>query len=84
MTTIGFIGSGRPSVLWWTSWGPRAWAATPTEAAAAGDLVVVSLPPRAYMAVPVQPLAGQPILDTINHIPSRRTDTGAVRRPAVE
>ena len=38
--------------------GPRARAATPAEAAAAGDLVVVSIPPRAYLAVPAQPLAG--------------------------
>jgi predicted dinucleotide-binding enzyme len=51
--------------------GPRARAATPAEAAAAGDLVVVSLPPRAYSAVPVRPLAGKPVLDTINYIPER-------------
>jgi predicted dinucleotide-binding enzyme len=51
--------------------GPRARAATPADAAAAGDLVVVSLPPRAYQAVPVRPLAGKPVLDTINYIPER-------------
>jgi len=51
--------------------GPHARAATPAEAAAAGDLVVVSLPPKAYTAVPVQPLAGKPVLDTINYIPER-------------
>jgi 8-hydroxy-5-deazaflavin:NADPH oxidoreductase len=51
--------------------GPRARAATPADAAAAGDLVVVSLPPRAFTAVPVQPLAGKPVLDTINYIPER-------------
>ena len=51
--------------------GPRARAASPAEAAAAGDLVVVSIPPRAYTAVPVQPLAGTPVLDTINYIPQR-------------
>jgi len=51
--------------------GPRARAATPAEAAAAGDLVVVSIPPRAYLAVPAQPLAGKPVLDTINYIPQR-------------
>jgi len=32
--------------------GPRARAATPAEAAAPGDLVVVRIPPRAYPAVP--------------------------------
>ena len=51
--------------------GPLARAATPAEAAAAGDLVVVSIPPRACPAVPVQPLAGKPVLDTINYIPQR-------------
>ena len=51
--------------------GPRARAAIPAEAAAAGDLVVVSIPLRAYPAVPVQPLAGKPVLDTINYIPQR-------------
>jgi predicted dinucleotide-binding enzyme len=51
--------------------GPRARAATPAEAAAVGDLVVVSLPPRAYLAVPAEPLAGKPVLDTINYIPER-------------
>jgi 8-hydroxy-5-deazaflavin:NADPH oxidoreductase len=49
----------------------RARAAAPAEAAAAGDLVVVSIPPRAYMAVLVEPLAGKPVLDTINYIPQR-------------
>jgi 8-hydroxy-5-deazaflavin:NADPH oxidoreductase len=51
--------------------GPRAPAATPAEAAAAGDLVVVSIPPRAYPAIPTEPLAGKPVLDTINYIPQR-------------
>jgi predicted dinucleotide-binding enzyme len=51
--------------------GPRARAATPHEAAAAGDLVVVSIPPRAYSAVPIEPLAGKRVLDTSNYIPER-------------
>ena len=51
--------------------GPRARAATPAEAAAAADLVVVSIPPRAYLAVPAEPLAGKPVLDTINYIAQR-------------
>jgi len=65
--------------------GPHGRAATPTEAAAAGDLVVVSIPPEAYPAVPVRPLAGKPVLGTINYIPAaRRTDTRAGRRFAVK
>ena len=51
--------------------GPHARAATPAEAAAAGDLVVVSVPPMAYVAVPVKPLAGKPVLDASNYIAQR-------------
>ena len=51
--------------------GPRARAATSAEAAAAGDLVAVSIPPRAYPTVPVRPLASKTVLDTINYIPER-------------
>ena len=63
--------------------GPRARAATPGEAAAAGDLVVVSIPPRAYTAIPVEPLARQagPGHDQL-HPRARWADTGAVRRSA--
>ena len=46
--------------------GPRARAATPAEAATAGELVVVSVPPRAQSTVPVQPLAAKPVLDVTN------------------
>jgi predicted dinucleotide-binding enzyme len=51
--------------------GPRARAATAAEAAAAGDLVVVSIPLRAYRAVPVEPLAGKVVIDTNNYYPQR-------------
>ncbi|MGC9665167.1 NADPH-dependent F420 reductase [Planosporangium sp. 12N6] len=51
--------------------GPRARAATPAEAAAAGDLVVVSVPLRAYRSVPVEPLAGKVVIDTNNYYPQR-------------
>lgn len=51
--------------------GPRARAGTPAEAAAAGDLVVVSIPLRAYRDVPVEPLAGKAVLDTNNYYPQR-------------
>jgi 8-hydroxy-5-deazaflavin:NADPH oxidoreductase len=51
--------------------GPRARAATAAEAAAAGDLVVVSIPVRAIPDVPVEPLAGKPVLDTGNYYPQR-------------
>ncbi|NJC70636.1 NADPH-dependent F420 reductase [Planosporangium thailandense] len=51
--------------------GPRARAATPAEAAAAGDLVVVSVPLKAYRSVPVEPLAGKVVIDTNNYYPER-------------
>ena len=51
--------------------GPLARAATPAEAAAAGDLVVVSIPLRAYRSVPAQPLAGKVVMDTNNYYPQR-------------
>src|ERR1700704_3129943 len=51
--------------------GPHARAATPAEAAEAGDIVVVSLPLRAYQSVPVEPLAGKVVVDTNNYYPGR-------------
>lgn len=47
--------------------GPSARAATPVEAAAAGEAVVVTVPLRAYREVPVEPLAGKIVLDTNNY-----------------
>ncbi|WP_214107676.1 NADPH-dependent F420 reductase [Acrocarpospora catenulata] len=51
--------------------GPRARAATPAEAAEAGDLVVVTIPLGAYRSVPVEPLAGKIVIDTNNYYPER-------------
>jgi 8-hydroxy-5-deazaflavin:NADPH oxidoreductase len=51
--------------------GPRARAATATEAAEAGDLVVVSIPLRAYLDVPSEPLVGKVVMDTNNYYPQR-------------
>ncbi len=47
--------------------GPKARAATPAEAAAAGDFAVVSVPLRSIQDVPVDPLAGKIVLDTNNY-----------------
>ena len=63
--------------------GPLARAATAEQAAEAGDLVVVSVPVKAFSDVPVKPLAGQPVLDTGNYYSRRdghiaELDTGAV------
>jgi predicted dinucleotide-binding enzyme len=51
--------------------GPRARAATASEAAATGDIVVVTVPLRAYTEVPVQPLEGKVVIDTNNYYPER-------------
>jgi predicted dinucleotide-binding enzyme len=47
--------------------GPKARAATPVEAAEAGDFVVVSVPLKSYGSVPVEPLAGKIVIDTNNY-----------------
>ncbi|MDP9795015.1 putative dinucleotide-binding enzyme [Catenuloplanes nepalensis] len=54
--------------------GPRASAGTVADAAARGDLVVVSTPLRAYRSVPVAPLRGKVVIDTINFDPARDGD----------
>ena len=51
--------------------GPHARAATPAEAATAGDLVVVTVPLKAYRQVPVEPLRGKVVIDTNNYYPQR-------------
>jgi 8-hydroxy-5-deazaflavin:NADPH oxidoreductase len=51
--------------------GPRAQAATTTEAAAAGDVGVVTIPFKNYRRVPVAPLAGKVVIDTNNYYPQR-------------
>jgi predicted dinucleotide-binding enzyme len=51
--------------------GPLATAATAGQAAEAGDLVVVSVPVKAFAEVPAKPLAGKAVLDTGNYYPQR-------------
>jgi hypothetical protein len=51
--------------------GPRARADTPMEAAKAGDMVVVTVPLKAYRSIPVEPLAGKIVIDTCNYYPNR-------------
>jgi predicted dinucleotide-binding enzyme len=54
-----------------TELGPKARAATATEAAEAGDIVVVSVPFHAHTRLPVAQLAGKVVLDTDNYYPAR-------------
>ena len=51
--------------------GPRAKADTPTGAARAGEMVVVTIPLKHYRSVPVEPLAGKIVIDTNNYYPGR-------------
>jgi predicted dinucleotide-binding enzyme len=51
--------------------GPSARAATPAEAAAAGEIVIVTVPLKAYRSVPAAPLAGKVVIDTNNYYPQR-------------
>ncbi|MEU4400230.1 NADPH-dependent F420 reductase [Micromonospora orduensis] len=51
--------------------GAHASAGTAQDAARVGDLVVVSVPLKAYRAVPVEPLAGKVVIDTNNYYPQR-------------
>lgn len=69
--------------------GPKARAATPAEAAAAGELVVVSVPFRAFRELPVEALAGKVVLDTNNYYPQRdgtfaELDNGSVTSAELE
>ncbi|WP_327406435.1 NAD(P)-binding domain-containing protein [Streptomyces sp. NBC_01288] len=51
--------------------GPRARAATPAQAAADGDWVVVTIPVGAVAAVPREPLVGRTVIDTGNYFAPR-------------
>jgi predicted dinucleotide-binding enzyme len=51
--------------------GQKAKVGSPAEAAAFGDLVVVTVPFYAYKAVPVAPLEAKVVIDTMNYFPPR-------------
>ncbi|MEV7869059.1 NADPH-dependent F420 reductase [Streptomyces sp. NPDC088124] len=54
-----------------TELGGHARAATPAEAARAGDLVVATIPLRAYPRLSAADLAGKIVIDTMNYYPER-------------
>jgi 8-hydroxy-5-deazaflavin:NADPH oxidoreductase len=63
--------------------GPLATAGSADQAAEAGDLVLVSVPVKAFGELPVKPLAGKTVMDTGNYYPQRdghlaELDTGAL------
>lgn len=51
--------------------GPRARAATASQAAEAGDFVVIAVPLKLVNDMPVEQLAGKIVLDTNNYMPWR-------------
>lgn len=51
--------------------GPRASAATSGQAAATSDIVVVSVPVKAFPDLPAARLAGKTVIDTCNYGPER-------------
>jgi 8-hydroxy-5-deazaflavin:NADPH oxidoreductase len=68
--------------------GPRARAAAPGEAAAAGDFAIVAIPITTVDQVPVEPLAGKVVIATINYFPQRdghiaAIDNGVTTAPGV-
>jgi 8-hydroxy-5-deazaflavin:NADPH oxidoreductase len=68
--------------------GPRARAATPAQAAAAGDFAIVAIPLTTVDQVPVEPLTGKVVLATINYFPQRfghipEIDNGTTTAPGL-
>ncbi|TFC29792.1 NADP oxidoreductase [Cryobacterium sp. TMT2-18-3] len=58
--------------------GPHSRAATPAEAATAGDLVVVTIPLHQIHTLPTTELAGKLVIDTNNYYPQRDGDIAAL------
>jgi 8-hydroxy-5-deazaflavin:NADPH oxidoreductase len=68
--------------------GPKARAAAPEEAAAAGDFAIVAIPITTVDRVPVGPLAEKVVIATINYFPQRdghiaAIDNGTTTAPGV-
>jgi predicted dinucleotide-binding enzyme len=58
--------------------GSRARAATPAQAATAGDLVVATIPLHLYEQLPAAELAGKTVIDTMNYYPQRDSQIAAL------
>jgi len=71
-----------------TELGPKAGAATPAQAAAAGDFAIVAIPLATIDQVPVEPLAGKVVIATVNYFPLRsgripEIDNGTTTAPGL-
>lgn len=51
--------------------GPRATASTPSDAVRSAELVVVSVPLKDYLLVPVDGISDKVVIDTMNYYPQR-------------
>ena len=51
--------------------GPGASAASPAEAAAAGDMALIAIPLNAIDTIPAEPLVGKVVMDANNYYPQR-------------
>ena len=60
------------------SLGSKARAATSTQAALAGEIVVVTVPLGKVGQIPAEPLAGKVVIDTCNYYPERDGDITAL------
>jgi 8-hydroxy-5-deazaflavin:NADPH oxidoreductase len=58
--------------------GPGAQAATPAEAAEAGDFAIVAIPLTTIDQLPVDALAGKVVISTINYFPQRYGHIAAI------
>jgi 8-hydroxy-5-deazaflavin:NADPH oxidoreductase len=83
-------GSGEPGTLGELvgELGIKARAATPAQAAEAGDFAIVATPIAAVASIPVEPLRGKVVIATINYFPQRdghiaEIDNGTVTVPGV-
>jgi 8-hydroxy-5-deazaflavin:NADPH oxidoreductase len=68
--------------------GPKARAAAPEEAAAAGNFAIVAIPITTVDRVPVDPLVGKVVIATINYFPQRdghiaAIDNGTTTAPGI-
>ena len=68
--------------------GPKASAATPAQAATAGDFAIVAIPLTTIDQVPVEQLAGKVVVATVNYFPQRfghipEIDNGTTTAPGL-
>ncbi|HEX3577200.1 MAG TPA: NAD(P)-binding domain-containing protein, partial [Thermoanaerobaculia bacterium] len=61
-----------------TSLGPNARAATPSEAARFGEIVLLAIPLKDYTTLPADDLRGKIVIDAMNYYPNRDGNIAAL------